>query len=248
MAASQQDIGLSSNQAAICLSYSYTYNEQKYMNYICILSVLAQAAIDSAKRAYAVDITSEIKRIKADMDTKNNGYPRFWRCIHPEFNGYINNELKCPMNEVIQFKAQKPHHNSSPIPNQQFFIKHNLTESRRKCKRIENLIQKYSLELFDYNRSDEHDYDDYLLLRHDFDSLVAEIQQSYISNNYLGLMSWLIDRALMITIDVSKTSGQIKSQLNKNRSLLLKVLYAVSPNQFMQCFKNDLEQIGDFDR
>jgi hypothetical protein len=41
LAASQQDIGLSSNTAAIALSYYYTTTERKYLNQICILSVLA---------------------------------------------------------------------------------------------------------------------------------------------------------------------------------------------------------------
>lgn len=198
--------------------------------------MLAQAAIDSSKRAYAVDIASEIKRIKRDMDIKENGYPRFWKCIHPEYNGYINNSLKCPMNEVAQFKLQRRSEYSHTIPNSQFFQKYELNESRRKCKRVENLIQKYSLELFDYNRSDDQEYEEYLLLRSDFDQLVQDIRQTYISNNYLGLMSWLIDRALMITPDVIRTAGQMQSQLNKNRSLLMKVLYAVSPQQFLQCF------------
>lgn len=218
------------------MSYSYNYQDQKYTDYVCILSVLAQAAIDSAKRAYTVDITAEISRIKKDMDIKQNGYPRFWRCIHPEYQGYINNALKCPMNEVAQFRAQKPHHNPHPIPNQEFFIKYELVESRRKCKRVENLIQKYSFELLDYNKSNDKEYEDYLLLRDDFDQLVQDIRQTYISNNYLGLMSWLIDRSLRVTDRVSAASGQIKTTIDKNRSLLLKVLYTVSPSQFLQCF------------
>ncbi len=34
-------IGESSNLAQLCLSYSYTYPDQKYLDYTCILSVLA---------------------------------------------------------------------------------------------------------------------------------------------------------------------------------------------------------------
>ena len=101
---------------------------------------------------------------------------------------------------------------------------------------MESLIQKYSLELLDYNSSDEKEYEEYLLLQQDFDKLILDIRQLYISSNYLGLMSWLIDRALRVTKDTQRTSGQIKSQLNKNRSLLLKTLYSVSPKQFLQCF------------
>lgn len=205
------------------------------MDYVCILSVLAQAAIDSSKRRHVIDITSEIKRIKKDMDIKTNGYPRFWKCIHPEYQGYINNNLKCPMNEVAQFRLQNAR-GTQTVNNDQFFIKHELTESRRKCRRVESLIQKYSLELLDYNSSDEKEYEEYLLLQQDFDKLILDIRQLYISSNYLGLMSWLIDRALRVTKDTQRTSGQIKSQLNKNRSLLLKTLYSVSPKQFLQCF------------
>lgn len=170
------------------------------------------------------------------MDLKQNGYPAFWRCIRPEFQGYVNKGLRCPMNEVVQFKLNTSKKNCS-IPNQEFFIKHTLTESRRKSRRVESLIQKYSLKLLEYNSSEEKDYDEYLLLRDDFEKLITDIRQSYISSNYLGLMSWLIDRCLRITDSVANHSDQSKSLLNKNRSLLLKTLYCVNPKQFLQCFK-----------
>lgn len=214
----------------------YNFSNEKYYDYACILSCLAQLAIDSAKKSIGVDIPSEIARIKSDMDIKTNGYPRFWRCIHPEYKGFINNTLKCPMNEVVSYRAQKPQHNPHPIPNQQFFRKHELTDSKRKCKRVESLIQKYSIGLTEYNKSDEKEYEDYLLLREDFDQLIQDIRQTYLSNNYLGLMSWLIDRALKITPMAKGKSDVSKSQLHRNRSLLLKVLYEVSPTQFLQCF------------
>ena len=41
LAASQMSIGSSSNLAQIALSYSYSFSDQKYINYVCILSVLA---------------------------------------------------------------------------------------------------------------------------------------------------------------------------------------------------------------
>ena len=41
LAASQMSIGSSSNLAQIALSYSYTFSNQKYKDYVCILSVLA---------------------------------------------------------------------------------------------------------------------------------------------------------------------------------------------------------------
>ena len=74
LAKSQLDIGESSNLAQIAQSYDYTFNSKKYSDYVCILSVLAQAAIDSAKRQFDIDITSEIKRIKKDLNVKENKY------------------------------------------------------------------------------------------------------------------------------------------------------------------------------
>lgn len=41
LAASQLTIGESSNLAQICLSYSYNFEDKKYQDYVCILSVLA---------------------------------------------------------------------------------------------------------------------------------------------------------------------------------------------------------------
>ena len=41
LAASQLAIGESSNLAQLALTYTYNFNDQKYFDYVCILSVLA---------------------------------------------------------------------------------------------------------------------------------------------------------------------------------------------------------------
>lgn len=41
LAAAQLAIGESSNLAQVCLTYTYNFNDQKYQDYVCILSVLA---------------------------------------------------------------------------------------------------------------------------------------------------------------------------------------------------------------
>ena len=83
LAASQLSIGESSNLAQICLSYSYNSEqlrgisaEQCYLD-VCILSVVAQVAIDNAKRTYDIDLMSEIKRIKSEMHIELNKLPKF---------------------------------------------------------------------------------------------------------------------------------------------------------------------------
>ena len=256
LAASQLAIGESSNLAQIALTYTYNYDDKKYQDYVCILAVLAQVAVDSSKRKFDVDLTTEIRRIKQDMDVAENGLPYFWlitkrdkRRVHNDeqrrerdrnnkakIKKKISTELKCPMNYLYSIRTERIKYDVDEIPMDQFWIKHDVGNNRRKSKRVEELIKLYSLNLYNYNASDSKDYSDYLLLRDDFDRLIADIQKIYISKNYLGMMSWLINRAFLIGTGVQQNKDGMNSKLYKNRALLLKVLYVVSPEIFLQCF------------
>lgn len=198
-----------------------------------------QAAIDNCKRTYDIDIPSEIRRIKKDMNIDENGHPLFWKIIRPEFKGTINEELQCPMNSVVKTRRSRSHY-IHPIPNEEFFIKYERhNRDKRKCKKVEKLIQNYSLKLFGYNYvSTDDNSSDYLLLRDDFDKMVNDIRQTHLSRNYLGLMSWLIDKCLLITEEMKLQEEETASTLRKNRALLLKTLYSVNSDQFLQCFKS----------
>lgn len=238
LAAAQLAIGESSNLAQICLTYTYNFDDQKFDDYVCILSVLAQVAIDNAKRRFDIDLTREIDLIKKDMDIKQNRYPAFWGIVKEGFNKQrVNSELICPMNYVFDIKTNKYKDSDSTLPMSNFFVKHELIEHRRKCKKVEELIQKYSLDLFNYNTSDEDDNNEqYLLLRHDFDKLIEDIQAIYISKNYLGLMSWLINRAFSIGAGVRRNNDNILSTINTNKAILLKTLYTVNSDALLKCF------------
>ena len=239
LAKSQTDIGESSNLAQIAQTYECNFDDYKFSDYVCILSVLAQVAIDNSKRRFDIDLTEEIKRIKKDMDIKTHKYPAFWSIIKKEFNRRnINKELGCPMNYLYNLNFNKYKPTTSTLPMSHFFIKHQLDINRRTCKRVEELISKYSLQLYSQNVSDNYNNEhenEYLLLRSDFDELVRSIRGLNISGNYIGLMSWLIDRAFIITPDVSRNK-MLKTNLGTNKSLLLKVLYEVNPKCFLSCF------------
>lgn len=240
LAKSQTDIGESSNLAQIAQTYECNFPKQKYSDYVCILSVLAQVAIDNAKRCFDINLTDEIKRIKKDMDIKEHKYPVFWSIIKKGFNKKnINKDLVCPMNYLYNLNFNKYRQQSSTLPMSEFFIKYPLDINRKTCKRVEELINKYSLLLYLNNTSDTEDfesYNTYLLLRSDFEELIQNIRSINISNNYIGLMAWLIDRAFIITPDVSRNK-MLKTNLGTNKSLLLKVLYEVNPKCFLKCFK-----------
>lgn len=240
LAKSQTDIGESSNLAQINQTYACNFNDEKYQDYVCILSVLAQVAIDNAKRRFDIDLTQEIKRIKDDMDIQTNKYPEFWRIIKKCFKKKnINDELKCPMNYLCSLDIDKFRNTSSTLPMSYFFIQHPLEKDKKQCRKVEELISNYSLGLLEHQIDDELDYDNHLLLRSDFNDLIKSIGQTYISKNYVGLMSWLLNRAFIITPHMATKSLITNSNLKKNKPLLIKILYQVSEKSFLSCFKKD---------
>lgn len=239
LAKSQLDIGESSNLAQLAQTYACNFNDQKYIDYVCILSVLAQVAIDNAKRRFDIDLTSEIKRIKNDIDIKTNMYPSFWQIIKRGFNEkYINDTLKCPMNYLYDLNLSEFHNSDSTLPMSHFFVKYEMTNNIRTCRKIEEIIAKYSLKLYESNNDSLED-NDYLLLRKDFDDMIEEIQKIKISKNYLGLFSWMIDRAFKILPGSIRNQKSISSVLNKNKSILLRALYNVNSANLLKCFSKN---------
>ena len=87
----------------------------------------------------------------------------------------------------------------------------------------------------DYGNSDMD-----LLLREDFEDLLTDIKQTYISKTYIGLMSWLIDRAFLITKETKVNKNLINRKTNENKSLLLKVLYDINSNNVLKIFSKNL--------
>lgn len=237
LAGSQRDIGESSNIAQIAQTYACNFSDQKYIDYVCILSVLAQVAIDSAKRRFDIDLTEEIRRIKNDMDIKENMYPNFWRLIRPDTRlDKINVDLRCPMNCLYDLELSKFRHETTTLPMSYFFKKFELEKNRKTCRRVEDLISAFSLQL---EKSRDDDEESYLLLRSDFDDLIRNIQSTYISKNYLGLMSWLLDRAFTISPDIKRNKKEIRSKLKMNKSILIKALYQTNSANLLKCLSKN---------
>lgn len=81
IAAGQDDVGSSSNVAQLALSYYYDImyhageQNKELRDVFVICSVLAQVAIDSAKRSFDVSVGDELRRLKRvaqDINTENN--------------------------------------------------------------------------------------------------------------------------------------------------------------------------------
>jgi hypothetical protein len=224
--------------AQVALSYSYNFNDQTIYDDVCILSVLAQCAIDNAKRKFDIDITEEIALIKQSMQIDIRKYPKFWLVIRPGFKrDNINSDLKCPMNYIfdIELPSYTPKERNIPIGN--FFVNHELNETHRISRRVEKLIERYSLKQLMYNSIDATDHTLYLLKQNDFEQLIDDIRSIYkLPDRYVGMISKLINRAFCITHGIRTKIDYIDSKTKKNRSILLKVLYNVNKEAFLQCF------------
>ena len=238
LAASQLDIGESSNLAQLAQTYDCTFGDQKYKDYVCILSVLAQIAIDSAKRLFDVDVSSEIRQIKKDMNVKENKYPSFWKIIHRDFKDKnINHDLLCPMNYLYNLKLDQFRSNQSTIPVEYFFKKFKLEKNRKTCKKVEDIIETYLNKSSSNFCSDNEDA--YFLLKMDFDNMINDITRIYVSGNYIGLFSWLIDRAFCLSIAQKQNQYKLKSTIKKRRSILIKALYSINSANLLKCFSNN---------
>ena len=197
-----------------------------------------QASIDSAKRRFDIDITAEIQRIKKDMDVDTNKYPKFWGLIKRGFDrSNINNDLKCPMNSLAYIKTKTGRKTKDCIQMEDIMIpKPEEKIKRLRCRKVEELIERYQIKLLNADINQFED-DSYLLLRSDFDVLINDIRQVYISRNYQGLMFWLLDRVFYIEPSTKLKKNALKRITSNNKPLLMKVLYEVSPSVFLSCFK-----------
>ena len=71
---------------------------------------------------------------------------------------------------------------------------------------------------------------------------MAYCQSSLTALSKCGLMSWLIDRAFLITNATKRhQEGQhsINRKTNENKALLLKVLYDINPQNVLQIFSKN---------
>lgn len=82
--------------------------------------------------------------------------------------------------------------------------------------------------------------DEYFLLKSNFEEMVEDIGSIYISKEYVGLMSWLINRAFCVTPNTKGRRHITQSTLYKNKSILLKTLYSVNPSNLLAVFSKNL--------
>jgi hypothetical protein len=123
----------------------------------------------------------------------------------------------------------------------EFFIKHELNLHHRIARKVEEFIEKYSEELQEFIL--KHDgvnwmdnKEEYFLLRSDYDDMIRDIRGLKLGKKYVGVMSWLINRAFRIGDGTKRNISNMTSTINKNKAILMKALYDVDQNTFLSCF------------
>lgn len=248
LAGSQRDIGESSNLAQLCLTYASCFDDSKYNDFIAILSVIAQASIDSAKRRFDIDIPREIARIKKEMNISEHGYPSFWLSIKRGFNkDNINEDLHCPMN-YLQDMVPERCTITRTIPFGRFIVDVDKTINENTIRRFEKIVEKYFLNYYvnttvEFKKYGEYDWDKFLTLRSDFDELIRELRENRtFSKRNKEFIVRLIDRAFVLEPELAKKKKRIQTKMKKNKALFLKVLYEINPTAFLSCFKRGLDE------
>lgn len=141
------------------------------------------------------------------------------------------------MNTIYKYKSRRFDDDTETLPFADFFVNHPVDVNKKQAKKVEKFVEEFSIDLLRYNiDSNDETSDEFILLRHDYEEMIASIRQCSLSQNQLGLISWLINRAFIVTPNIQAKQQFIQSKLSKNKSLLLKTLYDVNKKAFFRCF------------
>ena len=241
ISSSQQDIGMSSNIAQLALSYWFDggYSDKELEDVFVICSVLAQIAIDSAKRTFDAKPQIEIAKImRQSCMNKQPKYPVFYAEIQKYKNRKRKGKKKvirkdevtkfnCPMdimyglieNGVIDLRQHKEL-NTETIKNDSLFLNcdgnHKKT-NRSQLNKIKGIVKEYSDNINALNEDAEDYYDS---RKNEFDACQRKLKN------------------LTIKKDTMKRAVKYAFERGNEdiRNALLVILYEKDKDGFLDCF------------
>lgn len=247
IARSQNDIGITSNLAQLALSYYFdgraADREGELQDIFVICSVLAQVAIDSAKREFNVSVGSELGRLNkvvAEIGENINGsrkYPRFY-AGHMKMKGKCEitenqvGKFNCPMDIVydlvdemtIDSRVNKEYQTRT-IPVDSLLLPYNKGDANRKqYQKIVSEIEAYDAKVKNLDKAAE-DYSK--KISYLFEQTADRIRKHTIKQD---TMMRLVDKAFHDPC------------LSRMRSRLLTLLYDNNPQNFLSCFVENAEK------
>lgn len=247
IARSQNDIGTTSNLAQLALSYYFdgraADREGELQDIFVICSVLAQVAIDSAKREFNVSVGSELGRLNkvvAEIGENINGsrkYPRFY-AGHMKMKGKCEitenqvGKFNCPMDIVydlvdemtIDSRVNKEYQTRT-IPVDSLLLPYNKGDANRKqYQKIVSEIEAYDAKVKNLDKAAE-DYSE--KISYLFEQTADRIRKHTIKQD---TMMRLVDKAFHDPC------------LSRMRSRLLTLLYDNNLQNFLSCFVKSAEK------
>ena len=247
IARSQNDIGTTSNLAQLALSYYFdgraADREGELQDIFVICSVLAQVAIDSAKREFNVSVGSELGRLNkvvAEIGENINGsrkYPRFY-AGHMKMKGKCEitenqvGKFNCPMDIVydlvdemtINSRVNKEYQTRT-IPVDSLLLPYNKGDANRKqYQKIVSEIEAYDAKVKNLDKAAE-DYSE--KISYLFEQTADRIRKHTIKQD---TMMRLVDKAFHDPC------------LSRMRSRLLTLLYHNNLQNFLSCFVKNAEK------
>ncbi len=244
ISAAQYAIGYASNVAQLALSYYYDggCKSTDLEDVFIICSVLAQIAIDSAKRTYDIDFNSELRRLgKLSCMNPQDGkkYPIFYAKNQKENKKDKKNSIKeeevkrfnCPMEilakiideGIIDLREHKEYEVETKQLSVVFQYKKESSDKKYKqFKKIISIVQEYDKKVKLLDKTD----DDYAKkVNREFDECMRKIDKLSVNET---TMSALIDYAF-------NGKGGIRSRL-------LVTLYEKDEEMFLNCFKKTTKE------
>lgn len=241
ISSSQYVIGRASNIAQLALSYYFHdgSNSQELEDVFIICSVLAQVAIDSAKRNFNIDVNKELTRINnLDCMKHDPKYPRFYAEIQElkqrkskkkreKINEKDIGDFNCPMDIIYRIidegviDLRKYKFLSTPTVCFKKVFDYQLervkNRDRKQHIKIISIVDEYDKAIKKYNIEDE-DY---------HENVMREFEACRSKLNRLTIKS---DTMYSLIVYAFHSGGSICDKL-------LTVLYDKDSKAFLSCFK-----------
>ncbi|GAB6150226.1 hypothetical protein [Clostridium novyi] len=239
LAKSKSDIGNTSNMAQIALSWYMDSKNKELANVVCICSVLAQVAIDNAKRKYDVDLQEQITNIKkldcmkVKVNNNKNAKPSFWKYTSNSFDEKKDSiklkKVNCFMC-LLEDKINKID-DSKKIQNMDIFtLLDNKMSNKYKYEQVQSIIDMYK----EYKKKDNYLFNKIKNTKNNEYKAIAVQQQK---DNLINFN----DKIKKLKINKKNMKALVIKYINNKdlESDFLQLLYKNNKEIFLEVFLED---------
>ena len=242
ISAQQYAIGYSSNIAQLALSYYYDGGSQSQdlEDVFIICSVLAQVAIDSAKRNFEIKVSPELNRIR-ELECMYHvpKYPRFYADVQK-----LKNRNK--QGKRMEIKDEDIGDFNCPMDIIYRIVDNDIIDKRKQkelCSRTVNLRMVFEYDLKKIKNRDRKQYLDVISIVKECDEEIKSLDREAedYSECYRREFETALHKLRRKTIKEDTMYSLIAYAFSSGGSLcdrLLTMLFDLEPERFLKCFKN----------